>query len=301
MLRELIPLVSSACATEVISVNYCMLARIRFMQGHDREARRLLDYLSRVLQHGAYDRFSSQIALELALRAVATEDRLSLEKIRRDFKLAEKLVADYWNPDQGYDERRDRLGIACALLLQMQGEFDQAEHLLQQLCRITWEHGCVSRWAVCRANLAVLSWRRQQPVRAMQQLKETLRECHLVCFNRTLFDEAPGAAQLLRRALDSGVLNPLPEIYLHMFGDVLLTPVATTATEPALTLKVEPLTEKEKNILALLESGASNKEISRHANISLATAKWHLKNIYAKLNVANRTEAVSRARQLQLL
>ena len=301
MFRELIPLVSSACATEVISVNYCMLARIRFMQGREREARRLLDYLSRVLQHGAYERFASQIALELALRAMATDDRLMLEKIKRDFRLPEKLTAAYWSAQRGYDERRDRLGIACALLLQMQGDFDAAEALLLQICKMTWNQGCLSRWAVCRANLAMLFWRLGQSVRAMQLLKETLRDSHLVCFNRTLFDEAPGSALLLQRALDSGVIKPLPQLYLDMFGDVLQQSAPVVAPEPALALKLEPLTEKEREILSLLESGASNKELSRRANISLATAKWHLKNIYAKLDVGNRTEAVSKARQLQLL
>ena len=63
----------------------------------------------------------------------------------------------------------------------------------------------------------------------------------------------------------------------------------------------EVLTDKESEILRLLQAGASNKEVSRCAGISLATAKWHLKNIYAKLGVGNRTDAVSKARQLRLL
>ena len=183
----------------------------------------------------------------------------------------------------------------------MQGDFDAAEALLLQICKMTWNQGCLSRWAVCRANLAMLFWRLGQSVRAMQLLKETLRDSHLVCFNRTLFDEAPGSALLLQRALDSGVIKPLPQLYLDMFGDVLQQSAPVVAPEPALALKLEPLTEKEREILSLLESGASNKELSRRANISLATAKWHLKNIYAKLDVGNRTEAVSKARQLQLL
>lgn len=300
MFRELVPLVTSACATEVISVNYCMLARIRFMQGHDREARRLLDYVSRVLQHGLYERFSSQIALEWTLRAVATQDQILLEKVKRDFQLNEKLAADFWHPRHGYSERRDRLGIACALLLRQSGDRAKAEGLLQQLCEVTWQYGCVSRWAVCRANLALIYWLDQRQEKALQLLKETLRDAHLVCFNRTLFDEAPGSATLLHHALETGAIKPLPEIYLQMFGDQLQPALASIVESTAKPL-VESLTEKEREILALLESGASNKEVSRRAHITLATAKWHLKNIYAKLGVGNRTEAVSKARHLQLL
>ncbi len=300
MFRDLIPRVSSACATEVISVNYCMLARIRFMQGHDREARRLLDYVSRVLQHGLYERFSSQIALELALRGVATQDQVLLEKVKRDYGLLEKLDSGFWQAEQQYDERRDRLGITCALVLRQQGRHDRAEALLRQLCDASWRAGCLSRWAVFRANLAVLLWQCGDESKALQYLKETLRESHLVCFNRTLFDEAPGSAALLQCALATGVIKPLPDIYLQMFGDQLQMSVAVNV-EPTTKPVLESLTEKEKEILTLLESGASNKEVSRRANISLATAKWHLKNIYAKLAVSNRTEAVSKARQLQLL
>ena len=302
MFRDLVPRVSSACATEVISVNYCMLARIRFMQGHEREARRLLDYLARVLQHGSYERFASQITLELTLHSVATRDWATLEKLQRDMALTEKLTSGFWQAGQPYDERRDRLGIAGALILQAQGQAEQAEALLQQLCDMALGNGCVARWAVFRANLAVLYWQQQQESRALSCLQETLRESHLVCFNRTLFDEAPGAAALLQRALATGHIKPLPAIYLHMFGDYLQIATATTQEDPAPSaFKPEPLTDKEREILALLESGASNKEISRRANITLATAKWHLKNIYAKLAVSNRTEAVSRARQYQLL
>lgn len=104
---------------------------------------------------------------------------------------------------------------------------------------------------------------------------------------------------VLQRALATGHIKPLPAIYLPMLGDCLQ--IATAVEEPPSAFKPEPLTDKEREILALLESGASNKEVSRRTNITLATAKWHLKNIYAKLAVSNRTEAVSRARQHQLL
>ena len=64
---------------------------------------------------------------------------------------------------------------------------------------------------------------------------------------------------------------------------------------------VEPLTDKEKEVLNLLQSGLRNKDVAVKANISLTTTKWHLKNVYAKLNVSNRTEAVAKAREMNLL
>ncbi|HVL02200.1 MAG TPA: LuxR C-terminal-related transcriptional regulator [Dongiaceae bacterium] len=300
MLRELLPKVSSACATEVISVNYCLLARIRFQQGHEREALRLLDYLSRVLQHGNYERFSSQIALERVLHGVAVSDHDLLAKVERDFALKDKLAAGYWHAQTLYDDCRERLGIAFVLILQSRGELDAAEEILRQLCQVTLQQGCAFRWALCRTHLALLHWRRQDEAGALQLLADTMRQTHLACFSRTLFDEAPGSALLMRRAIESGVIRPLPSLYIDMFGPLLDAAGVEVPPQQALA-PVEALTDKEGEILRLLQAGASNKEVSRRAGISLATTKWHLKNIYAKLAVGSRTDAVSKARQLRLL
>lgn len=64
---------------------------------------------------------------------------------------------------------------------------------------------------------------------------------------------------------------------------------------------IEPLTERELELLPLLADGLSNEELSRRLYISLNTTKWHLKSIFGKLAVGNRTQAVARARELGLI
>jgi LuxR family maltose regulon positive regulatory protein len=61
------------------------------------------------------------------------------------------------------------------------------------------------------------------------------------------------------------------------------------------------LTPKEARILALLAVGRANKEIARAMDIGEQTVKWHLKNVFFKLNAASRKHAVDRARLLGLL
>ncbi|ENY3931046.1 response regulator transcription factor [Salmonella enterica subsp. enterica serovar Infantis] len=56
------------------------------------------------------------------------------------------------------------------------------------------------------------------------------------------------------------------------------------------------LTAKEREIVGIVCEGASNKLIARQLNISLSTVKTHLRNIFAKTEVINRTELVSRTR-----
>jgi DNA-binding NarL/FixJ family response regulator len=61
---------------------------------------------------------------------------------------------------------------------------------------------------------------------------------------------------------------------------------------------IEPLSERELEVLQWLASGASNREIGRRLYIEESTVKRHVYNIFGKLNVRNRTQAALRARKL---
>jgi len=63
----------------------------------------------------------------------------------------------------------------------------------------------------------------------------------------------------------------------------------------------EQLSDRERDILELLAAGAADKEIARQLHLSLNTVKWHNRQIYAKLGVENRTQAVAKAVELNLL
>lgn len=64
---------------------------------------------------------------------------------------------------------------------------------------------------------------------------------------------------------------------------------------------IEPLSDRELEVLHLIATGASNQEIANKLVISLATVKRHISNIYGKLAVTSRTQALVRAQELQLL
>jgi DNA-binding CsgD family transcriptional regulator len=63
----------------------------------------------------------------------------------------------------------------------------------------------------------------------------------------------------------------------------------------------DPLSERELEVLALLTSGKTNAEIAKDLFVALGTVKSHVNSIYRKLDAANRAEAVTRARGLNLL
>lgn len=66
-------------------------------------------------------------------------------------------------------------------------------------------------------------------------------------------------------------------------------------------LIIDPLKDKEIHIIKMLEKGLTNKEIAKNLNVSVDTVKWYLKNIYNKLGVSRRTQAVSEAKKLNIL
>jgi len=64
---------------------------------------------------------------------------------------------------------------------------------------------------------------------------------------------------------------------------------------------VEPLTSRELEVLEMLAAGRSNQAIAGHLVVTLDTVKKHVTHLLDKLGAANRTEAVTRARQLGLI
>ena len=64
---------------------------------------------------------------------------------------------------------------------------------------------------------------------------------------------------------------------------------------------LEPLTQRELEILRLLAEGLSNREIAQKLYISYETVKWYNKQLYSKLDVHSRSQAVNRAREIGLL
>ncbi|MEZ4623049.1 MAG: response regulator transcription factor [Caldilineaceae bacterium] len=77
--------------------------------------------------------------------------------------------------------------------------------------------------------------------------------------------------------------------------------IATEPTEATPTPLVEPLTDREREVLRLLAAGLSNAAIAEQLVVAVGTVKTHLKHIYGKLDVQSRTQAVAQARVRDLL
>jgi LuxR family maltose regulon positive regulatory protein len=88
---------------------------------------------------------------------------------------------------------------------------------------------------------------------------------------------------------------------LHAVGESHALPVTQRGAAAAVPRLVQPLTDRELEVLALLAAGTSNSRIAAELVVTLDTVKKHVSHLLGKLGAANRTEAVTRARQLGLL
>jgi LuxR family transcriptional regulator, maltose regulon positive regulatory protein len=139
-----------------------------------------------------------------------------------------------------------------------------------------------------------------QPSKAMQSLERALTLAAPEGFVRIFVDEGQPMARLLREAASQRIQPAYVGRLLAAFGEESTT--NTLIPDPRfLNALVEPLSEREGEVLRLIAEGLSNDAIARRLVLALPTIKWHTSNIYGKLSVKNRTEAVAKARSLGLL
>jgi LuxR family maltose regulon positive regulatory protein len=132
---------------------------------------------------------------------------------------------------------------------------------------------------------------------ARQRLARSLAMAGPEGYARTYIDEGAPMTHLLYKTAAAG---QEPDYARRLINGMLAAEPGQRANGPPPAL-VEPLSRRELQVLQLIDQGLSNREIAQQLVISLPTVKSHTGNIYSKLGVSSRTQAVSKARALRLL
>jgi LuxR family maltose regulon positive regulatory protein len=146
---------------------------------------------------------------------------------------------------------------------------------------------------------------------AAQLLGDALALAEPGGFIRTFVDEGPPMVRLLRETAERGIAPTYVNRLLSTFaaqdqpksqdlaqGALTQGVGSQVPTTPSLT---EPLTDRELEVLQLMSDGLTYNEIAAQIIVSLNTVRTHVKNIYSKLYVHKRSQAIAKARELNIL
>ncbi len=223
---------------------------------------------------------------------------------REGLRLAARWAEEYRQlPPAEYLREFEDLTLARVLLAQ-DGP-DRALPVLDRLLPAAEADGRTATVIETQALRALALAALGQVGAAVEALSQALELARPEGLMRVFLDEGAPMADLLRRLqLEKGDPSAFARRLLVAFGEEEGAPAALSAGDPAgdrPSPLVEPLSGREMEVLHLLARGLTNAEIALQLTISVATVKSHTGNIYGKLNVHTRRQAVARARSLSLL
>jgi LuxR family maltose regulon positive regulatory protein len=273
------------------------------------------------IRHAQGDRAGALVAMREAERVQPSEAVVGLlnplPALRARLALAHGQVADAarWVQQRGltpddqpsYPREGEYLVLVRVLLVQQAPE--RALGLLGRLHALAAAQGRTGSVIEARALQALARSAGGDQAGALAALAEALILGAPEGYLRVFVDEGPPMAALLHQLLAGRRRErpaaAVPREYLarlvEAFEQAGLPVRAPAGGGVVVAGLVEPLTARELEVLQLLAAGAPNRAIAEQLVVTLETVKKHLSHLFDKLGVANRTQAVARARQLGLL
>jgi LuxR family maltose regulon positive regulatory protein len=189
--------------------------------------------------------------------------------------------------------------IILARALIAQGVFNEAAGLLSRLLEVAETAGAMG-YEIEILVLQAMALQAQGKIdQALAPLERALALAEPEGYVRIFIDEGSSMGKLLRQATARGIA-------VGYVGKLLTALEMDTKGKRQLGItfpasKVEPLSERELEVLRLMNTHLSSTDIAEELTISVNTVRTHIKRIYSKLNVHNRQDAVQKAQEIELL
>jgi LuxR family transcriptional regulator, maltose regulon positive regulatory protein len=198
--------------------------------------------------------------------------------------------------DLSYVHEYEHITLARALL--GSGSADQASGLLDRLLQAAELGGRTGSMIEILVLQALANDVRRDRRAALVPLERALTLAEPEGYVRVFVDEGPRMAALLQAAAKRAIAPGYVQRLLTHSGAATREP---HATQNLIKIKIEPLSERELDVLRLLATDLDGPEIASQLTVSLNTMRTHTKSIYTKLGVNSRRAAVHRAEELALL
>jgi LuxR family maltose regulon positive regulatory protein len=194
--------------------------------------------------------------------------------------------------------------LVWARLLIARNEASRALHLLARLLEKAQEYGRTGRAIEILTLQALAQQKLGATEQALNPLERALSLAEPEGYVRTFVDEGALMAELLKafsaqRSASLTVSQAYVDRLLSAFGPV--GTVDSVRPSRSTTFPPDALTDREMEVLRLLNTGLTGPEIARELYVSINTVKTHTRRIYDKLEVHRRYEAIERAQELGLI
>lgn len=310
LLADRIDVIDEACILDSVKHAHLALARMYIARADFDAAHGMLDRAEILAKQRAWPRLLAACTAERSRLWLLQGNRVEAERALRRLEGIAPAKPPR-TPEAATETHRCLMLARCRLLLHDQ-DFEEAAILLRKID--TPAKTGSGRYAALKTRVlyaAAISGKGERQA-ALACLQTVLADGQAANIVRTIIDEATYLAPLLDELLDATSAQPAATLdyygrmgkALELHRDNFATTVA--AEKAAMTAAVpqpnlDSLSLRERDILDLVSKGLSNKQISRSLFVTTETVKWHLKNIFSKLNVSCRTQAVHQARKMEIL
>jgi LuxR family maltose regulon positive regulatory protein len=286
---------------------YVMLARLKQVQGDETEARELMQQAMQIVHRDKLKQTFVPVAAWQARLWLAQGHHNAAAQWAQEI---EPTLRDELSPALEFEH------LTLVRIQLAQNRLNEAVQLLTLLLAAAETAGRMGRVIEIRLLQALLASAQGNVEQALPILQQALTLAEPEGYIRIFVDEGEPMAQLLAR------MNSLPGAgdeggrmndYIHKLlaafearGQGSQRAEEKSDPSPLLPhssapLLVDPLSQREIELLRLVAAGQSNQEIAQELFLAIGTVKKHLNNIFGKLGVGNRTQAIARARELDVL
>ena len=295
--------IAGSVILDFIAVALISMVRLHDVRGRKEQALELLDEVERIGHDSNWPRLIGIADWERVRRALAAGDVERAKTIAGHIPAPDGRHASGWIPlaeDLGGESLgRVRLAIHA-------GDFAGASAQLS--AEFARQPGRAYRRMKLYLLEALLRQREGAHNAAHRSLRKALQLGGSGRYVRSFLDEGEGIVRLLReeyqgiheRAARDDVDTDEHRAFIEQLLSASGTDLSRVAPAGAKAL-LEPLSDREQQILVFLANGVSNREVAARLFVSENTVKFHLKNIYAKLAVSSRMQAINAARQLGIV